>query len=154
MQQRRKLDLGNAPQLVEVESFTFADIPSVVVHRVSDGTGTFEELGGWEPVLIEWLVVRAADWSEAELEFRAVKRGNVGGEVCDFWGSNTTSPKSANRCVSFGKECARLRESQLSVFPGGVVGQHIGLDHQCDVRTAVTKLACGCLNFCGIFKRG
>ena len=74
-----------------------------MVHRVSDGTGTFEELGGWEPVLMEWLVVRAADWSEAELEFRAVKRGNVGGEVCDFWGSNTTSPKSANRCASFGK---------------------------------------------------
>lgn len=57
MQQRRKLNLGDAPQLVKVETFAIAEIPGVVVHRIGDGAGAFEELGGWESVLVEWLVV-------------------------------------------------------------------------------------------------
>lgn len=57
MQQRRELNFGDAPQLVEVETFAFAEVTGVVIHRVSDGAGAFEELGSWETVLVERLVV-------------------------------------------------------------------------------------------------
>ena len=57
VQQRRKLNLCNAPQLVKVETFALANITSVVVHRVSDGADAFEELSGWETVLVERLVI-------------------------------------------------------------------------------------------------
>jgi len=57
MQQCRKLNFGDAPQLAEVEPVTLAEITSVVVHRVSDGTGAFEELGCWEAVLMEGLMI-------------------------------------------------------------------------------------------------
>lgn len=57
MQQCRKLDFGGTPQLVEVEAFALAEITRVVVHWVGDGTGAFKELGGWETVLVERLVV-------------------------------------------------------------------------------------------------
>lgn len=57
MQQRRELNLGDAPQLIEVEALTIADVTGVVVHWIGDGTGAFEQLGGWETVLVERLVV-------------------------------------------------------------------------------------------------
>jgi len=57
MQQRRKLDFGNAPELVKVETFAVAEVTAVVIHWVGDRTGAFEELGGWETVLVEWLVI-------------------------------------------------------------------------------------------------
>ena len=57
MQHCRKLDFSDAPQLIKVEAFAFAEVAGVVVHRVGDGTSAFEELGGWEAVLVEGLVV-------------------------------------------------------------------------------------------------
>ena len=72
--QRRKLNLGDAPQLVEVETLAVADITSVMIHWVSNGTSTFEEMSGWEAVLMERLMIRTADLSEAEVELWAIKR--------------------------------------------------------------------------------
>ena len=60
----------------------------------------------------------------------------------DFSSADTTKPKRVSRCASHGKENSRVGETQLSVLPGGVVGQHIGLDHECDVCALVTKFAC------------
>ena len=57
MQQRCKLNLGDAPQLAEVETFTVADVTGVVVHRIGNGTGAFKQLGSRETILVEWLVV-------------------------------------------------------------------------------------------------
>lgn len=57
MQQRRKLNLGDAPQLAEIETFTIADIAGFVVHWIGDGTCALKQLGGRETVLVEWLVV-------------------------------------------------------------------------------------------------
>ena len=78
VQQRRELNFGDAPQLVEVETLAVADITGVMVHWVGDGTGTFEELSGWETILMERLMIRTADLGEAEVELWARKRGNVG----------------------------------------------------------------------------
>ena len=99
MQQSRKLDLGDAPQLVEVKTFPFAEIPAVMVHWVSDGTGAFKELRGWESILMERLVVRTAGWGEADLELWAVKRGNVPDEVRGFRSPDATKPKRVSHCV-------------------------------------------------------
>ena len=57
VQQRCKLSFGDAPQLVEVETLAVTDITGVVVHWVSDRTGTFEELSSWETILVEWLMI-------------------------------------------------------------------------------------------------
>lgn len=57
VQQRCELNLGDALQLVEVETFAVADVTGVVVHWISDGTGAFKQLGGWESILVKWLVV-------------------------------------------------------------------------------------------------
>ena len=57
VQQRRELDLGDAPQLVKVEILPIADIAGIMIHRVGDRACTFEELSGREAVLVERLVV-------------------------------------------------------------------------------------------------
>ena len=57
VQQCCKLDFGDAPELVKVETFTVAEVTAVVIHWVGDWTGAFEELGGRETVLMEWLVI-------------------------------------------------------------------------------------------------
>lgn len=40
-----------------VETLVVADVTGVVVHRVGDGTGAFEELSGWETILMERLTI-------------------------------------------------------------------------------------------------
>ena len=57
MQQGRKLNFGDAPELVKVETFAVAEVTGVVIHWVGDGAGALEELGGRETSLMEWLVV-------------------------------------------------------------------------------------------------
>jgi hypothetical protein len=48
---------------------------------------------------------------------------------------------SCCRFVWEGRDDVRLWESQLSAFPVSVVGQHIRLDHECNVYAVVTKFA-------------
>jgi len=82
-----------------------------VVHWVGDGTGAFEELGGWEAVLVEGLVVRTAGWGKTELKFWTVKGRNVGDEVGDFWSSNAAGAERISCCGLFGKRDLHVGES-------------------------------------------
>jgi hypothetical protein len=90
---------------------------------------------------VEWLVVRAASWSEADLEFWAVKGRDVGDEVGDFWRPDAIDTRELVSADSFArKEDVRVRESQLRAFLGDMVGQHIRLDHERDICAPVTEV--------------
>ena len=49
----------------------------------------------------------------------------------------------SQRLWKFGKDDLRVGEGQLRAFPRDVVGQHIRLDHKCDIRAAITELTYG-----------
>lgn len=61
---------------------------TVVVHRISDGASTLEEMGGGVSLLMEALVVAAACGGEANSKLRAVDCRGVGDELSNFRSTN------------------------------------------------------------------
>jgi hypothetical protein len=49
------LDLRDAPELVKVIAFSAAQVSAVVIHWVSDRTGTLKDLRGSEALFMERL---------------------------------------------------------------------------------------------------